>query len=218
MKKKEWYAVKKGRHIGLFRTWEECKAQVDGFTGAKYKGFVTKAEAEAYLRGEERATSFFPRDAGGKKSKATYKEPLIDPHRMTVYVDGSYMPEFPEAFSFGVVFLYQGEIYTVSKKIINPEEATMRNVAGEIHGAAFAMNACIKRGISEMDLYYDYAGIEKWCTGEWKRNKETTQAFKDYYDSVKDRLTVYFHKVESHTGVKYNEMADKLAKKALLGE
>ena len=92
----------------------------------------------------------------------------------------------------------------------------MRNVAGEIHGAAFAMKNCLERGASVMELYYDYAGIEKWCTGEWKANKKGTKALKAYYDSIKNRLTVHFHKVPSHTGVKYNEMADQLAKGALL--
>lgn len=30
--RKEWhYAVAKGRSIGIYRTWDECKKQVDGF-------------------------------------------------------------------------------------------------------------------------------------------------------------------------------------------
>ena len=49
-------------------------------------------------------------------------------------------------------------------------------------------------------------------------NKPRTKAFRDYYASIKNELVVHFHKVESHTGVKYNEMADQLAKKALLDE
>ncbi|ROW07367.1 hypothetical protein VMCG_03830 [Cytospora schulzeri] len=33
-----WYAVQKGRQPGLYRTWEDCAAQVKGFPGARFKG------------------------------------------------------------------------------------------------------------------------------------------------------------------------------------
>lgn len=38
-----------GHTPGIYDTWEECKAQVDGFSGAKYKGFATQAEALQFL-------------------------------------------------------------------------------------------------------------------------------------------------------------------------
>lgn len=222
-KKKEWYAVKKGRKTGLYNKWAECEAQVVGYPGAIFKGFYTKEEAEAYLLGKKVVSLFVDEDLPQKEKTQIHvsrkkEEPLPDPERMTIYVDGSYMSLYPDAFSFGVVFLYQGQIHTYSKKIVNKEDAEMHNVAGEIYGATYAMNECIKKGIREMDLYYDYAGIEKWCLGKWKVNKPRTKAFRDYYASIKNELIVHFHKVESHTGVKYNEMADQLAKKALLDE
>lgn len=36
-----------------------------------------------------------------------------------------------------------------------------------------------------------------------------------YYDQVKDKLKIQFIKVKGHSGDKYNDMADRLAKKAL---
>ena len=33
-----------------------------------------------------------------------------------------------------------------------------------------------------------------------------------FYDSIKNRVRVHFHKVAAHTGDTYNEMADALAK------
>ena len=45
----KFYSVKYGRKIGIFNTWDECKAQVDGFKGALYKSFPTLALAQAYL-------------------------------------------------------------------------------------------------------------------------------------------------------------------------
>ena len=45
----KYYAVKEGRNIGVFGTWDECKAQVDGYSGAIYKSFKTLDEAKAFL-------------------------------------------------------------------------------------------------------------------------------------------------------------------------
>ncbi|EEU20935.1 ribonuclease H family protein [Lactobacillus mulieris] len=45
----KFYAVKKGRKIGIFRTWDECKEQVNGFSGAEYKSFSNILEASQYL-------------------------------------------------------------------------------------------------------------------------------------------------------------------------
>eukprot|EP01135_Chromosphaera_perkinsii_P008622 Nk52_evm64s1401 gene=Nk52_evmTU64s1401 len=50
MAKKKFYAVARGKTPGIYSTWDECKAQVTGFSKAMYKGFVTRDEAEAYMR------------------------------------------------------------------------------------------------------------------------------------------------------------------------
>ena len=47
--KQKIYAVKKGNKEGLFYTWEECQAAIEGFSSPDYKSFLTKEEAEAYL-------------------------------------------------------------------------------------------------------------------------------------------------------------------------
>lgn len=49
MATKKYYAVKKGKSTGIFRTWEECRACVEGCPGAQYKGFAALEEAEGYL-------------------------------------------------------------------------------------------------------------------------------------------------------------------------
>ena len=51
-KKKSWnfYAVARGRKPGIYTNWTECYSQVNGFKGNYYKGFDTKAEAEAFIK------------------------------------------------------------------------------------------------------------------------------------------------------------------------
>ena len=190
--KKKFYAVKNGRKIGVFETWDECKDHVDGFSGAQYKSFQTKEEAKAYILGESLATD----DAGAK-----------------AYVDGSFNVK-TGVFACGVVMIINGEEITFNQAYDDSELAKMRNVAGEICGSILAMRYCIKNSINALSLYYDYEGIEKWCTGEWKTNKPGTIRYKEFYDSIKSDLKVTFCKVKGHSGNKYNDMADALAKDA----
>ena len=42
----KYYAVRNGYHTGIFNTWDECKKEVSGFSGAEYKSF-TKLEEKA---------------------------------------------------------------------------------------------------------------------------------------------------------------------------
>lgn len=191
---KKYYAVKCGRETGVFETWDECKKQVMGFKGAAYKSFADRAEAERFAASQDSAGAE-PRDGA-----------------VTAYVDGSYNIR-TKVFSYGAVIFDGGEV-TMSEAFEDEELAAMRNVAGEIRGSMAAMRYCLEHGIDKLDLYYDYAGIEKWCTGEWKTNKKGTIDYKAFYDSVKDRLDVRFIKVKGHSGDKYNDMADRLAKDA----
>src|SRR3954462_11067841 len=52
------YVVCVGRVPGVYEDWEECRRQVHRFSGNSYKGYPTRAEAEAryahYLAGEQR--------------------------------------------------------------------------------------------------------------------------------------------------------------------
>ena len=45
-KKKKYYVVWQGHKKGVFTSWATCKKQIDGFTGAQYKSFADKKEAE----------------------------------------------------------------------------------------------------------------------------------------------------------------------------
>lgn len=47
MPKQKYYVVWKGRKTGVFTTWQECSAQVTGFTGAEYKSFENYEAARA---------------------------------------------------------------------------------------------------------------------------------------------------------------------------
>lgn len=48
-KKQKFYVVWKGVKPGVYKTWEECKQQINAFEGARYKSFESEGEAnQAY--------------------------------------------------------------------------------------------------------------------------------------------------------------------------
>ncbi len=193
--KKKYYAVKNGKVPGIYETWAECSEMVKGYSGAEYKSFENREDAVSFINGSEN------------------NEPETE-CEATAYTDGSFNIKNSN-FSYGVVMFHNGEKLTFSQSFNEPELATMRNVAGEIAGARRAMEYCVEKGISSLEIRYDYEGVEKWCTGVWKTNKSGTIAYKEYYDSIKEILCVRFTKVKGHSGNKYNDEADALAKDAL---
>lgn len=201
-KQKKVYAVRKGRTGGLFYTWPQCQEQIKGFSGAEYKSFKTEEEARAYLAGGVKATV----------PSLVIEQPPDD--MMLAYVDGSYNTATKE-YSAGVVILWKGAEITFSQKDNDPELAGMRNVAGETMGAKIAMTYALEQGVRTVVIYHDYEGIEKWCTNAWEAKQEGTKKYKRYYDQVAKQLEVVFVKVKAHSGDKYNEQADQLAKAAL---
>ncbi|MBE3554393.1 MAG: ribonuclease H family protein [Thermicanus sp.] len=70
MAKQKYYVVWKGRTPGIYTRWEECKAQIHHFPGARYKAFSTKEEAErAYKEEGYKEGSFFTEGKSHKSSK-----------------------------------------------------------------------------------------------------------------------------------------------------
>lgn len=207
---KKYYAVKKGMVPGIYLTWQDCKKNVEGFPGAVYKGFDSILEAEAFLEG---ACAGSRDDSGAGKTEESGGPEGVVGDRAIAYVDGSYNVATKE-YAYGAVIFHNGKEVHFSKKFNDPELASMRNVAGEIEGSMCAMNYCLEHGIGSLDIYYDYEGIEKWCTGAWKANKEGTIAYRDFYRKASEQVEIRFVKVKGHSGDKYNDLADKLAKQA----
>lgn len=213
---KKFYAVRQGRTVGVFATWADCKAQVDGYSGAIYKSFPTEREAYAFVEGEHPAgdTSVATKASQPVRPKCDTMADAGEQDDVVAYVDGSYHAGTGE-FSYGVVILRDGQEICFKEKQNDAELAAMRNVAGEIMGAWRAMRYAVEEGLSQITIVHDYEGIARWCLGDWKANKKGTKAYKAYYDSIKGKVHINFQKVKGHSGDYYNDMVDKLAKEAL---
>ena len=218
MAKNKIYAVAKGKNPGVYDNWEECKEQVNGFPGAIYRSF---SGDDAFFEAEEYLSDFdFQEDSrkdiieDAQLSIAELENKYSTSKIAISFVDGSFY-EPSNRYSFGGLLIYNGTTEEFSDSGNDENLVSMRNVAGEILGATRAMELALEKNIEELNIFYDYEGIEKWCTGAWKTNKEGTKNYKKYYDSIKDKLKVNFIKVKGHTGVELNERVDQLAKAAL---
>ena len=191
----KYYAVKVGKNPGIYMTWDECKEQVNKYPKAEFKSFTTMEEAHAFMENKIVEVEIDSKDTA------------------VAYVDGSFNVD-TMVYGYGVVMMYHGreEYYKGSGNEENM--SAMRNVAGEILGAMYAMKYAYDHDIKNLVIYHDYEGIAKWCLGEWKTNKLETQTYKNKYQEYSKKVNISFIKVKGHSGDKYNDLADALAKEA----
>lgn len=189
-----YYAVREGKKTGIFESWEEAEGYVVGYPNAIHKGFNSKEAAEAFM----------------------YKTEL-DPEipnslSLQAYVDGSFSEE-KDLYSCGVVILNQ------DKELIEEITATgndeqfidMRNVAGELLGAMTAIEYAIENEYKQIEVFYDYIGVEMLTVDGWDTVGAGAQMYKAFISSNENELNIVFNKIPREE----NKAADRLAKKAL---
>lgn len=223
---KKYYAVAKGKTPGIYFTWNDCKAQVDGFSGAVYKSFPSLREAELFIEsvtGVKADVAFEQLQLQGIEQRDVKQsdslvfgmvETVSTQDHLIAYVDGSY-DHSQLRYAYGCVLVLPDEEITLNGSDNQDDYVSMRNVAGEIMGSQKAILWALENGYKKITIYYDYEGIEKWANGIWKANKPGTQRYKAFIAEKRQEIEIAFRKVAAHTGVEYNEMADQLAKQAL---
>ena len=202
----KYYAVYKGKSGApkIFTSWDECKKEVIGFKGAIYKSFTT----------EKDAIKFIELNSEGKTAERS--EELIENEKgLFIYVDGSFAVDKGN-YSYGLVAVKDGKIiYKDKGKGFDKEAVSLRNVSGEVLGAKMAVEYAIENGFKEITIAYDYQGVESWALGTWKRNNRITVEYNEFMQSKMKEVKIRFKKIKGHSGHKYNDLADKLAKEAL---
>src|ERR1700754_3142482 len=129
-----------------------------------------------------------------------------------MYVDGSYLNS---ATGYGVVILKDGAVVAEQCGPVPSTEVNgTRQVAGELRAVEAGLVWCQQNSISEIEIFYDYYGVEKWATGAWKANQPLTQAYGRLVRQSGVRIK--WRKVAAHTGDRWNDRADALAKKGAL--
>ncbi len=216
----KFYAVKNGVRPGIYKTWKECSEQVHCYPKAEYKKFNNLAAARNFmgldaLGLEDDVESNKSRNSNDCKTKKNMKKSKC----LIAYVDGSYSNNIGIP-TYGVVLIDGDNEKHISGRVEDKSTYTMRNVAGEISGAVKAIEFALLNGYKEIVIHHDYTGISNWCIGQdgnkrWKAKAEGTKKYQRLFDECKGKILIKFVKVKAHSGDKYNELADELAKNAL---
>lgn len=198
MAKKKFYAVRVGTKKGVYNTWAECQKYTKGVSGASFKSFLTYEEAEAFVNPD-----------------TTHSMDEKNASILDIFIDGSFEQSIGK-YSFGMV-VDNKERPTLNKSFDDERFIANRNVSGELLGAMYAFKWIIENK-EEGILYrinYDYEGIEKWATSDWKANKALTKCYAVISKVAMKVASIKFNKVPAHAGVELNEVVDQLAKDAL---
>lgn len=207
----KFYAVRCGRKIGIFESWDACRAQVHHFPGAEYKAFSTREEAEAFLS--------FRLSSEPIKKKPASVAAATSASTIEVWVDGSCFPQKDGSLRLGWGLLAKKngvEIYRDKGNDIPQSAMNHRNVAGEILAILKAVKWCQSQGITEMTIYFDYQGLENWVTGAWRTKLPFTQAYAQTV--IESGISIHWVKVKAHSGNPENDLVDQLAKEGAQGK
>jgi len=212
--RKKYYAVRRGHRTGIFTEWfgaQGAQAQVKGFAGAQYRGFATRAEAQAFLEGSPPPAKPTPRQE---------TSPQEDGPHVVVYTDGGAIGN-PGPGGYGVVIL--------------PPEGERRELSGGYRWTTnnrMELMACItalehlEPGlpiILHSDSRYTVDAINKrwvhgWRKRGWKKSDGQPAKNPDLWERLLQRLEnlqVTFRWVKGHAGQEWNERCDQLAGQAM---
>lgn len=189
----KYYAVRNGRCPGVYETWNECKAQVNGYPGAVFKGFNSLPEAKEFAYG-----------ICTKKETRTFNMPMI------AYTDGSYDNGFS---GWGYTLMRSDKSVILNACGPCPKDASIRNISGEIEAAEEAIKMAVTLNADCITICHDYEGIGRWGMEEWTANKDETRDYVRFVRDMREKITIFFYKVTGHSGNTYNDIADSLAEK-----
>ena len=209
---KKFYAVKRGRKTGLYTVWAECAAQVKGFQGAVYKGFMTEEEARAWLGGAN-ARAEQPRAA------AEMAAPSAPDADYIIHTDGSCLRNPGGAGGWAAVIETAATGAVEEKSGGDPETTNNRM---ELTAALMALSA-VPEG-ARVALYTDSQYLKNaftkfwlpaWKKRGWKKADGEPVLNQDLWvqlDAAFAARQVQFHWVKGHAGNPRNERCDALAR------
>lgn len=170
MAKKNFYVVWNGIVPGIYLTWDDCKAQVEGYEGAIYKSFSNKQQAEqAY---NDNPWKYVGKNAE-KKPTQTYNIGAVVKDSLSVDAACSGNPGLME---------YRGVYVMTGEEIFRqgPFEMGTNNV-GEFLALVHGLALLRQKGL-EIPIYSDSRNAIKWvkdkkCKTKLQRVPENKEIF-----------------------------------------
>lgn len=222
--KKKFYVVWSGKRTGIFETWDECRAQVHGIQGAKYKSYPSLAEAESALKQGPAAlkASGARRSKKPAQTKAAARTTSFD---FTLYCDGGADPNPGKAGS-GLAMYSGNELLALYYGMYTAAGTNNTAELHALHQALVLSEEILRKGKSVeilADSTYAINCITKWATGwkkkGWKKsdgpikNVEMIQTIHTVYLRLADQVQIEY--VKAHAGTEGNELADRMTMVAI---
>jgi len=160
-----YYVVWKGRRPGIYDTWDACKAQVDGFPGARFKAFPT-------LNMARRALELGPRAAELPLWLLAEPGPAVP----SVAVDAAASAARGPVLYRGVALLPEGRTAPLFAGQL--EEATVN--AGEFVALVEALRRLHEQG-RDMPVYTDSRVALAW----WKKGGPPEKVRRTWSDAAR---------------------------------
>ena len=155
-KEKKFYVVWQGRKPGVYDNWADCKAQIDGFPDARYKGFPSETEAKTAFRGNSAAYVFRGAGAAGTPSTKGSATLLGTPLKDSLCVDAAWNT------ATGAME-YQGIYYKTGDLVFKQGPyADGTNNVGEFLAIVHALGYCKRKGLLLLPIYSDSRNAIGW--------------------------------------------------------
>ncbi len=218
MAKKKYYAVAAGRKTGIFDSWPLTEAQVKGCPGARFKGFLTRREAEAWLKNPQYSTRAVRR---GVKRPPEAKNKVPDNREgLVIYTDGGAINN-PGPGGYGAVII-DYDLKPAGRREISGGYRLTTNNRMELMACIAALRSL---GASErpIALYSDSSYVvnalnkgwaRKWRLNGWLKSDKKPALNTDLWEELLNLtagLTITFNWVKGHAGNPLNERCDQLA-------
>jgi ribonuclease HI len=218
----KFYVVWAGRETGIFTDWATCKKHIDGFTGARYKSFLTREEAEAAFGNAKATAGTGGRAATGAKIK-TYNAAEVNalPEQVKIFTDGGCEPNPGEAGS-GVAVYRDNKLVELWYGLYNPAGTNNTAELNALHQGLLIAQGEIAAGKTAAvfsDSQYSIQCVTQWAVGwekaGWKKKGgeiKNLDLIKDIYalhQTLKDKVQVLH--VNGHVGLQGNELADRMS-------
>ncbi|MCM1451449.1 MAG: ribonuclease H family protein [Clostridium sp.] len=169
MASRKFYVVFKGYQPGIYDSWDECKAQIDGFSGAAYKSFPSCEEAtQAFRKVMDVEEMQFYTFLAKAKAQAVNYEAFPEIIQDSIAVDGA-CDKNP-----GGNVEYQGVNVRTGERIFHfgPVPGGSNNI-GEYLGLVHALALLHQKGDRSTPIYSDSLTAQAWVRN--KRHKSTVK-------------------------------------------
>lgn len=224
---KKYYVVWQGREPGIFSDWISCKKQIDKFAGARYKSFMTLAEAEAAFHGGK-PTAGRPAAAPVKKRASNQTVKTYDAAEIAamkidtkIFTDGGCEPNPGKAGS-GIAIYRNNQVAELWYGLFNSKGTNNTAELNALHQALIMARGEIRSDRSVVifcDSKYAIQCITQWAVNwqkkGWKKaggeikNLELIKQMFTLHQSLKEKLKILH--VNGHVGVEGNELADRMS-------